>query len=200
MYLTEGAFAEAVDRLLALRRDGQAWLLISPDAVRFNLARNVASPELREQAREVSEAVSSVVRGESPEEFAQRRASPLARAFGYGEEEPESVDVAERKLQLVTERFDTAELARRHWLKQTSKTPTPATVEWDVATKYAEDMIDRPSEDAIPFGLVRFRARAVQVTPAEPISEVVMTVDSEDVDFVIGVLTELRATMGEVAG
>ena len=112
MYLSESDFAKDLEQLLELRASGRAWLLVTSSAVNFVFAADAADDELRQAAKEVSEAVFAVTTNVSPEDFAARRSVGPMQFFGIAEE-PEDTDIARRKLDLVMKRFPIDDLKRR---------------------------------------------------------------------------------------
>ena len=173
-------------------------MLVSPSRIRFVFSSAAETDDLHD-GDEVEKALQAAVAGVSAEQFAQRDVNPFANLFGEEAVEPESVEVATEKLRVVTERFDLNSLDRRRWLKTTAKTGTPGMIEWDTAAKYSEDTIPAPPGGPVPFALLRLEEhQSTTGSRQQARPDIVFTLDSEDIDYMLGLLTELRAALGEV--
>jgi hypothetical protein len=200
MYLSEAEFREAVERIVADRDEGNAWLLVGPAGIRIVFAEaSDADDELVRRSDEVEDALEAAVVDRPPESYARRRITPARRLFG-DVDEPEDVDVAAAKLEVARQHFDIDELRRRRWLKTTSKTDTPAAVEWDVSSKFAEDSIPLPVGGPVPFALLRVVAHARNPQdPSHLHPDIVLTLDAEDISYFRASLLELKDALEKVS-
>jgi hypothetical protein len=84
------------------------------------------------------------------------------------------------------------QLRERFWVKRTSKTSLLSTLEWELALKLSDDDYSSPADRPLPFATLRF-----ETAPAEPptlgqtTDALVMSVDQEDVEFLLAVLERL---------
>jgi hypothetical protein len=193
VYLSVEEFEETTRRLVELRSARRVWILISPTGANFTFADIEDDSQLHRRAVEVEEAVDAVLFDRSAESFAARRNQPPMVAFGMAEE-PDTVENAARKLDIVREAFPIDELKRRRWVKRTSKIATPSTFEWETVTKDSDDGASLPTGGPVRFGVLRVVAGEPGPVDTHH-QQVVMAVDAEDADFLISALTDLRATL-----
>jgi hypothetical protein len=198
-YLSEEEFRATVERLRDLRQAKKAWLLIGSGGASFAVLGKEADENLRERSGEVAEALDAAMTNQPVDHFASRRASPIARAFGV-HEEPEDPEIAGRKLRIVSETFPIRELVRRRWLKRTSKTDSPGVFEWDIGRKHREDTLPIPAGGPVPYALIRFASsRPSGELPGARAHELQVTLDLEDVDYLIGTLADLRTELAKLS-
>jgi hypothetical protein len=214
LYADEESFRNAVNQLRDWRQGGFLRLLV--EAARFaplvqlELIGTPAGSEefssgwqFRGVMWDVTDALAAAVNGASPEEFVRTRTNP--RRFAEDDSEPdnevESEEIARRKFELIASAFDIIDLRRRRWLKSTSKDWLATGVDWEVSIKHVDDDTPSPDNEPVPFATIRLTAEppghpAYGQSP--PPRDLVMTLDREDVDYLLDSLGRLREALASL--
>ena len=209
MYVTLDLFRQGLIAIADLRRQACLQVLVGPPARRISVAiaeavaeTTLASHQLtlgqfRDVLGDLEDVLVAASEGVSEDRFVAVRTDP--ERWEDGETEPASQ--AAEKFRLVGEAFDLNALRQRLWLKATAKTPVPGRFEWEVVAKYADDSIDAPTERPARHALLRITSASPRLRlPLDPDAEVLMTVDEEDLDYMIGSLKRLRQQLVENEG
>lgn len=121
------------------------------------------------------------------------RALTYARPSGADTQDDEGLD--EVKYALVAESLPLDELRRRVWVKRTAKTHLLLTADWELALKLEDDDVATPAGTPAPFALVRMQGTRLDDSEETPSDEVLLTVDEEDVDFLLSTLGRLKTSL-----
>lgn len=159
--------------------------------------RDADLEDLQGVAVDVSDVLSAVVNDIRVDRFVAVRSSDdeQRQRRGWG---PEDAEQARRKYEFVQSTFPVEDLRLRAWLKQTSKTHVPERLEWDVVTKHADDTLPPPSDPGgLAFAVVKFWGD-IPYDFEMPPARLVLTMDSEDIGFMIDSLTRLRGEIEAV--
>ena len=168
--------------------------LTEPDAKDALARASLTLSELRLVLFDLEDVLTAATTGVSADRFAAVRADPER----WDDHEVESEDVSRWKLDLATQRFDIADLQRRVWLKSSSKNQLPIKFSWEVAVKHADDERPLPGGGPVVFGTIRLASEPPDSgysSPERAGDEVVVTVDKEDVGYMIDALVRLQRAM-----
>lgn len=162
-----------------------------PGASEILDARDLDQQTLEDVADEVAETLTAVITNVGPDRYAVMRARRRRGATTEQTGDPDPED--EKKYRLAEQIFDITGLQARLWVKQTSKTLVPVTVEWELADKIADDNAQPPAGRPVRFGTLRIVGRPSRFNPFEVGDEALsMVVDREDVLLMLDILTRLR--------
>jgi hypothetical protein len=148
--------------------------------------------ELRRVVLDVSDCLSAAIAGYSANEFASVRGN--ASRFEDGEIEDPAL--ATHKFQLATEQFDIEDLRRRAWIKETSPVRIARRLQWDVISKHATAAGLPPGNTPVRFGALRLVLDSA-LGVARGQEEFVITVDREDIGFMMDSLQQLLRALEE---
>jgi hypothetical protein len=205
MYVELALFERGLQAIAALRERAALRVLIGGSVRRFQfnvkddqahevLERHGLDDEsFRRVLVDLEDVLLPAVTGVDVEHFASRRADP--NRFPDGEVEER--ETAEAKYKLVEEVFDIQALARRVWAKSTSKNELPGRFDWEVSRRLADAELEGPDGEPALIATLRISAEPVDLTwPILPrATEITMTVDVEDVAFMIESLTRLEEAL-----
>lgn len=199
IYVAEDLFRRGLAVLTALRESNELRILLAVrGTLQFEIreertavsetlaAANLTYDELEGVVWDVSDCLNAAIVGVSEDGFVTARTD--TKRFSDGEvEDPE---VARLKFRLATEIFDVDELRRRAWVKETSPVRIARRIQWDVLSKHATAVGLPPGNRAVRFGALRFVLDSAQGSLRDQ-AEFVITVDKEDVGFMIDTLNQL---------
>jgi hypothetical protein len=205
MYVAEDVFMRHLPKVAALHRDGYARLLVSrapsgaayvqlelvdgrPDFDERLSQEGLSTSDLESVGSDYAAVLTYLVNEYSLESFVRVRTDD-ARG---GEAEP--ANVAERKYRALGETFDLVPLRRRAWLKRIAKSDVPVSLGWHVGTVRFDDDAGPPPDGPVPFGEIKLVSEPAEMSTWGPPERNVtaLTVDAEDVDFLIDGLERLR--------
>lgn len=197
----DAAFTSATQAIRELQARNLARLLVGADnAVQIEIIEGDEAKQLLEERRLDPEAVrgtgvhvasilTAILDNLSSEEYAKERG-------GTGPEQ----EALSRQYSFVGEQFPLAPLRRRAWLKQTTKNQVARVFDWEVSVKLHDSTVadgDR-GHAPLPYGTIRLTTEsAVDVLSDR---ETAITVDEEDVGYLLDSLTRLQACMRSAAG
>jgi hypothetical protein len=210
MYVSPDRFEAGVDVIQDLAKSGALRILVGsglrPSPFQFELRRDdvalkdvlagrgLSYSDLTEFIEDLDDCLNALLGGSSPKRFAEVRSDPER----WDDGEFESPEVATRKLELVAETFDLADLRKRFWIKRTAKSPIPGRLDWEVLTKNADAGAAAPGPTPVVLATIRLSTEPGSAGPislTDQLRQVNITVDSEDVGYMIDSLTRLRETM-----
>ncbi len=154
--------------------------------------------EFRDTLPDIAEALTFVARSQDMDSFIATRTD---EDRGEGREDASD---ARQKYEKAVEIFPITELARRAWLKRTTKTEVTRTVDWEVSSKLADDDLERPGSGPVPFAILRLETGApspnfFELMTGKGTNALVLTMDVDDVDYLIDSLTRMRTALVGVA-
>jgi hypothetical protein len=209
VYVSPDHFSVILGAFLNWRNTGLVQIFVGPTAHRalfsvklqedeqdvqdFLNANSLTMPEVREGIRDILDVLSALVSEATVEEFVATRGDKERLRDGEVEEEA----VARQKFEQIAEAFDILSLRRREWIKATSKNPLLVNVGWEVLVKQRDELEASPNNGGVPFAVLRLTTEAPE-SPSifpQPPEDLVVTVDAEDVDNLIGSLARLKDTM-----
>jgi hypothetical protein len=128
----------------------------------------------------VASTLDEVLAGSSIEDFVEQSS------------DDEDQGVLRRKYELIARSFDIDLLRRRMWLKQTAKTNIPAAIHWEIGLKYSTDSEYAAEESPLPMAVLQIATRPSRELGFLQERVMSMTLDCEDIDYLIATLTRLR--------
>lgn len=139
---------------------------------------------MKDVADEVAAILTAIVSGVSAKDFA-RQTTRDAKEF----------PILTERYALVAEQFPLAPLRRRAWLKRTTKNQVARFFDWEVAVKTHDSTLSDPTEGFAPlaFGTIRLTTESSVEVLAD--RETAITVDEEDVAYLLESLQRLQACM-----
>jgi hypothetical protein len=156
-------------------------------------AANMPVRDFRNVADDVADVLSAAVSTASVERFISVRTSEDEDG------EAENADLAQRKFELVSARFEIGDLKRRAWIKRRAKTDVLYDVEWDVSRKSHDSGSDAPEETPVTVGLIRLSSgppdNPLAIAFGQGVTNPTLTVDEGDVIALINSLQRLHAAM-----
>jgi hypothetical protein len=179
---------------------------LRPSPIQFELRREddsrqeilsrhgISYEELLGVFEDLDDCLNALLSGSSIERFSEVRSDPNRWEDG----EHESRDIAERKMRLVMETFDAQVLRQRLWIKQTAKTAIPGRLDWEVLAKKADAASRLPGGASIVFANLRLATEPSSTRPialTDQLRQINITVDAEDVGYMIDSLTRLRRAL-----
>lgn len=211
-------FEATAEAVVALRAEGAVRLLVqSPQPLagaaapmfRFVVRKNderVAAyfsvqerdyQQFRDSLPDLAEALTLITRPMNIDEFVDFREGEQS---GRIHDAPEA---ARKKYEVVTHLFSIDELRRRLWIKRTTKNDLAKTIDWDVSTKLTDDDLQHPGGDPVPFGTLRLETGGtvpsfVEFMTGKGSNALVLTLDLEDLDYLIDSLARMRLSLAEV--
>lgn len=209
LYVPQAAFEAAVELVARFRETGTVRLFVGPTAFRPPLTFMVEEqdPDLRSALAERSlslgefansffdiiDVLSAQLVNVDEDGLVKARTSSSRWEDG----EVEDADVARAKYRLVADAFDIPDLQHRLWVKETSKNDLAAQVTWEVVAKEADEVRPLPEgATSVRYAVLKLRAEAPYggggFAGARRSRETTMTVDYEDVTYLIGSLTRLQ--------
>ena len=133
----------------------------------------------------------------SASDFARARSDPDR----FVDHETEDLHTATRKYEAAIALFDPHDLGRRITLKEAAKTHIPSAFTWEVVRKQADDDESRTNEWPTVAAVLRIASEAPDSSGLmQPGSEVVMTLDAEDVAYMIDSLRRLQEALATSRG
>jgi hypothetical protein len=205
VYVDLGLFERAVGAISELMAGQYLRLLIGSTLRRFQFALredeagdvlgrfSIDVTDLRAVLVDLEDVLVAVTSGVGAEMFVAKRSDPDR----FDDGETEDPGVAAAKYELATESFDVEHLRRRVWLKRTSKSEVPGRFDWEVATKMADAENALPDGDRVVMGKLRVASEPAEFRlpyiGAE--QEITVTVDVEDVEYMIDSLNRLKEAM-----
>ncbi len=150
--------------------------------------------DLRRVFFDIEDVLLAATRNVDVDRFARVRSDPER----WEDRETEEAAVAIRKFNAVHDVFDVQELVRRIWLKANAKTAVPKRIDWEVAQKLGDEDTRPPGEDGRPvvFGVLRIGSEPADFrNPFREGTEIVVTVDEEDVAYMRDALNRLHRAM-----
>lgn len=161
---------------------------------------DITLAELRKVIDDLDDSLMAIVAGIKEDHFVQVRSDPNRWQDG----EVEDPDIARRKFQLTSSHFDVDDLRRRMWIKRTSKNDVPSSLTWEVVSKQVDHDDRAPAGNQAVYATLRLEAE----TPGAPLAasvvggatEIVMTLDREDVGYMIDSLSRLKHALDDSEG
>jgi hypothetical protein len=209
-------FQQAAEAVMALRSSHALRLLVQghdpigpPGAgVRFVVRKDddrvtayfadasIDYQAFREALPDIGETLTFVARSQSMDSFVAARTAE-SRADGG-----EDADIARQKYESIIQLFPIAELTKRFWLKRTTKTEVTKSVDWEVSSKLADDDLERPGSEPVPFATLRMETGGpspnfIELMTGKGANALVLTLDVDDVDYLIDSLQRMRSALSQ---
>jgi hypothetical protein len=202
VYVDLPLFQRGVRTILALIEARSLRLLVGGSVRRFQFELHEDSAEEALSSHEISrldlgrvffdleDVLVANTSGADREHFIRRRSD--SKRFPDGEAEDPSV--AGAKFDLVSRSFDIDGLARRVWIKSSAKTNVSRRFDWEVLIKCADSQAERPVGGKMVTATLRVASEPPDLDVPIRLThqEVVMTVDTEDIDYMIDSLKRLK--------
>jgi len=105
------------------------------------------------------------------------------------------------KRDLVSKEFseDIRTLRDRTWIKATAKTEIVNSVSWDVSLKHGTDADDKPHESPVPYAILQITAMPTVDFGSLKERTVTVTLDDEDIQYLLDTLERLYAAYGSMS-